>query len=105
MRPKHWGSVVRLNTLRCFLEAPYDLVLMDVQMPEMDGLESASHIREAERNGALGRIPIVALTAHAASAQREQCLAAGMDAVITKPVNFPALLAQIASVLRVPSHT
>jgi len=73
--------------------------LMDVQMPEMDGLESARRIREEERSRALGRIPIVALTAHAATAQREQCLAAGMDAVITKPVNLPALLTQIASVL------
>jgi CheY-like chemotaxis protein len=64
----------------------------------MDGLEASRRIRLAERTHGLGHIPILALTAHAAQSQHEQCLAAGMDGVITKPVNLPALLTQIAAV-------
>jgi signal transduction histidine kinase/ActR/RegA family two-component response regulator len=107
LRRQGWTVTLARNgeeAFRCFLEVPCDLVLMDVQMPGMDGLESSRRIREAERGRGLGRIPILALTAHAAQSQQEQCLAAGMDAVITKPVNLPALLAQIGAVL-VPAST
>jgi CheY-like chemotaxis protein len=102
LRRQNWVVTLAHNgeeAYRCFLESGFDVVLMDVQMPEVDGLESARRIRLAERNHGLGRIPILALTAHAAPAQHQQCLSAGMDAVITKPVNLPALLAQIAAVL------
>ena len=102
LRRQNWTVTLARNgeeAYRCFLESDFDLILMDVQMPEVDGLESARRIRLAERNHGLGRIPILALTAHAAAAQHQQCLAAGMDSVITKPVNFPALLAQIAAAL------
>uniref|UniRef100_Q02A70 histidine kinase n=1 Tax=Solibacter usitatus (strain Ellin6076) TaxID=234267 RepID=Q02A70_SOLUE len=102
LRRQGWTVTLALNgeeAYRRFLESRFDLILMDVQMPEVDGLESSRRIRQAERNHKLGRIPILALTAHAATAQHKQCLAAGMDAVITKPVNFPAMLAQIAAVL------
>jgi CheY-like chemotaxis protein len=74
-------------------------VLMDVQMPEMDGLEASRLIRAEEQARGLTRIPILALTAHASQAQRNQCLAQGMDAVITKPVNLPGLLREIAAVM------
>jgi signal transduction histidine kinase/AmiR/NasT family two-component response regulator len=104
LQRQNWTVTLANNgeeAFRCFLESRFDLVLMDVQMPEVDGLEATGRIRQAERNHSLSRIPILALTAHAAPAQHQQCLSAGMDAVITKPVNFAALLAQIAAALPV----
>jgi CheY-like chemotaxis protein len=83
-----------------FRQGAFDLVLMDVQMPEMDGLEATRLIREEERRrGSGGRIPILALTAHAASQDCEECLAHGMDGVITKPVSPPILLGEIRAAL------
>ncbi len=69
---------------------PYDLVLMDVQMPEMDGLTATRLLRE--REALTGKhLPVIAMTAHASSSHREQCLEAGMDAFVTKPVRKKAL--------------
>ncbi|PIA13575.1 hypothetical protein COEREDRAFT_11280 [Coemansia reversa NRRL 1564] len=76
---------------------PYDIILMDVQMPVMGGFESTSCIREwEEREGVDFRTPIVALTAHAMLGDRERCLASGMDEYVTKPLRFDALLATIS---------
>lgn len=68
----------------------FDLILMDLEMPEMSGLEATAAIRESELRGA--HVPIYALTAHALSGDRERCLAGGMDGYLSKPVNIDELL-------------
>jgi CheY-like chemotaxis protein len=84
-----------LVALHLLEEQPFDLVLMDVQMPEMDGFEATAAIREKElRSGE--HMPIIAMTAHAMTGDRERCLAAGMDDYITKPFHTPALLEIVA---------
>jgi CheY-like chemotaxis protein/HPt (histidine-containing phosphotransfer) domain-containing protein len=75
--------------------ASFDAILMDVQMPEMDGLEAAARIRDRER--ATGRhVPIIAMTAHAMKGDQERCLAAGMDAYVSKPIKPDALFSILA---------
>ncbi|MGO9588764.1 MAG: response regulator [Candidatus Acidiferrales bacterium] len=75
-----------------------DLILMDVQMPEMDGFETTAIIRQKERS--TGRhIPIVAMTAHALKGDEDRCLAAGMDAYVSKPIRTNELFATIERVL------
>jgi PAS domain S-box-containing protein len=79
---------------------PFDLVLMDVQMPELDGLEATAAIRERERTRG-GHVPIVAVTAHAMKGDADRCLAAGMDAYLAKPVQTRQLFATIEKLLGV----
>lgn len=79
---------------------PFDLVLMDVQMPELDGLEATAELRDIEAAGRLpvgspSHLPIIALTAHAIKGDRERCLAAGMDGYVSKPIRPDRLLAAI----------
>jgi signal transduction histidine kinase/DNA-binding response OmpR family regulator len=73
-------------------ERPYDLILMDVQMPEMDGIEATARIRAKEK-GTGRHIPIIALTAHAMKGDREFCMNAGMDGYVSKPLKTEDLLA------------
>ncbi len=75
------------SALKEFEKESFDLILMDIQMPEMDGLETTKAIRKFNTG-----IPIIALTAHAFKADRDKCLDAGMDDYISKPVNRPAFL-------------
>jgi CheY-like chemotaxis protein len=76
----------------------FDLVLMDVQMPEMDGFEATAMLRENER--ATGyHVPVLAMTAHAMQGDRERCLAAGMDGYVSKPVNVDNLFSTIERAL------
>ena len=77
---------------------PFDLILMDVQMPDMDGIEAAERIRR--RGGAQAAIPIIALTAHAMEEMRQQCLDAGMQGFVTKPIEPDALHAEIANMMK-----
>ena len=77
----------------------FDLVLMDVQMPEMSGLEATQAIRDRERS-TRRHVPIVALTAHAMQGDRERCLAAGMDGYLAKPVDGAELVATVERVAR-----
>jgi signal transduction histidine kinase/DNA-binding response OmpR family regulator len=90
-----------LKALETFESESFDLVLMDVQMPEMDGLETARRIRELERGERRGepRTPIIALTAHALPSDRELCLKAGMDAYVAKPIHWRQLAEAIEAVL------
>ena len=84
------------DALGLMLEYDFALVLLDVQMPEMDGFEATAEIRKREQvTGA--HLPIVAMTAHAMKGDRERCLAAGMDAYVTKPIRFKELFATIES--------
>jgi CheY-like chemotaxis protein len=77
--------------------APYDLVLMDVHMPELDGLEATRRIRTAEAAQGLPRTRIVALTANAFGEDREACLAAGMDDFLVKPLDRDRLAEVLAN--------
>jgi PAS domain S-box-containing protein len=78
-------------------DAPFDLILMDVHMPAVDGLDAARRIRALETQAGVRRTPIVALTANVSSEDRDACLAAGMDAFLAKPVERERLLALLTT--------
>jgi signal transduction histidine kinase len=77
----------------------FDLALMDLQMPEMDGLEATALVRNSER-GTTRHLPIIALTANAMVGDEEHCLAAGMDGYVSKPIDINRLRAEIARIVR-----
>jgi CheY-like chemotaxis protein len=79
----------------------FDLVLMDVQMPEMDGLAATLTIREEEKKTG-AHLPIIAMTAHSMKGDREECLSAGMDGYVAKPIKPEELFAAIAEVTAAP---
>ena len=80
-------------------DSKFDLVLMDVMMPEMDGITATVAIRESEL-GTDRHLPIVALTANAMHGDREKCLEAGMDGYVSKPIQPPVLFQEIAQTMR-----
>jgi CheY-like chemotaxis protein len=82
----------------------YDLVLMDVQMPTMDGFEAATLIRKREE-GTGRHLPILAMTAHAREGDRQRCLAAGMDGYVSKPVKMDELARALAPWSKTPGAT
>jgi signal transduction histidine kinase/DNA-binding response OmpR family regulator/HPt (histidine-containing phosphotransfer) domain-containing protein len=82
----------------------FDLVLMDIQMPEMDGLTTTMRIRESERETRL-HLPIIAMTAHAMKGDRERCIEAGMDGYVSKPISSQELEEAIASALLMRGET
>jgi len=84
--------------LTALAQESFDLVLMDVQMPGMDGLEATAAIRRQEQ-GQGTHVPIIAMTAHAMRGDRERCLAAGMDGYVCKPIKAADLSAAIESLL------
>jgi CheY-like chemotaxis protein len=87
-----------IEAIECCERQPYDVVLMDVQMPEMDGLEAARRI-VARWPDASARPCIVAMTANAMQGDREECLAAGMDDYVTKPIRVDALVEALLAVV------
>jgi CheY-like chemotaxis protein len=79
-----------LEAISAVQRIPYDLILMDVQMPEMDGIAAAQAIRRLP--GEVRRIPIIALTANAMAGQREEYIEAGMDDYVSKPIDMAQLM-------------
>src|SRR5438034_11673196 len=92
---ERWGHAVVLaqtgrEAVAAHAQQKFDVILMDMQMPEMNGFEATAAIRAAEGTSSDGT-PIVAMTAHAMKGDRERCLAGGMDDYVSKPIN-PAVL-------------
>jgi len=88
-----------IDALKALREGSYDAVLLDVQMPGLDGIATARRVRAGDGGERACDIPIVALTAHALSGDRERCLEAGMDSYLAKPVDPEALAAMLAGLL------
>jgi two-component system, sensor histidine kinase and response regulator len=87
-----------LEALEQWRQSNFDLILMDVQMPEMNGLQATVQIRQEEATGA--HVPIVAMTASAMSEERDRCLGAGMDDFISKPVSYKLIEEMITATQR-----
>jgi CheY-like chemotaxis protein len=83
-----------VEAVAAFNDVTYDAVLMDIQMPRMDGLEACRRMREIERARST-RTPVIAITAHAMDTHREECYRAGFDGFITKPVQTDEIVNEI----------
>ena len=88
-----------MKAVEMWEKGDYELVLMDVQMPRLNGFEATRVIREKERVRG-GHTPIVAVTAHARKEDEERCLGAGMDAFISKPIDFKSALLVIGEIIK-----
>ena len=93
-----WVAANGRKAVEIYAKKKFDVVIMDVQMPEMGGFEATAAIRE-EQKASGKRVPIIAMTAHAIKGDRERCLAAGMDHYVTKPIDPPRLFAAIEEVV------
>lgn len=94
-------AVDGLEGVSMALAGGHDLILMDMSLPELDGWEATRRVRDAETNGR--HVPIIGLTAHAMSGDREKALAAGCDDYDTKPVELDRLLGKIEALLARPA--
>jgi len=92
------------EAIQAFRSRSFDLVLMDIQMPEVDGLQATEAIRDHERATG-GHVPIIAMTAHALTGDRERCLAAGMDGDLSKPIRLNDLIGLIRRLNQSPGDT
>jgi CheY-like chemotaxis protein len=89
-----------IEAIEAFSTREFDLILMDIHMPEMGGVEAAEIIRTLEKNQKLKPTPIIAVTANALKGDKERYLAAGMDGYVSKPIAVDALRHEIRSLLR-----
>lgn len=99
----HTGMVVSdgVQALRCSEQFSFDLLLLDVMMPNMDGIEALGALREREQRTGRVRLPVVLATAHDLPGDRERFMQAGADGYVAKPVNADALRAEIKRLLHV----
>src|SRR5262249_37099604 len=84
--------------LEALEHGPFDLMLLDIQMPELDGFQVIEALRRREQTAG-GHLPVVAMTAHAMKEDRDRCLRAGMDEYLSKPIRSPELTAVVARVV------
>ena len=90
-----------LKAVEKWQQGEYDIILMDVQMPRLDGFQATRAIREQEQERG-GRMPIIAMTAHAMKDDEQRCIAAGMDAYISKPIDFRECIEKIKALVGSP---
>ncbi len=99
-----WGHHVTIadngeKAIAALADDKFDLVLMDMQMPKISGLEATAAIRRQEQQNGTPRVPIIAMTANAMTGDRETCLQSGMDEYVTKPIRYHQLLAALGQVV------
>jgi len=107
LKRKGWTSAAARSGNECLeitTAESFDLVLLDIQMPEMDGFTTAQRLRQQETERGAPRTPIVALTALREPDTRERCLECGMDDHLTKPVNTQELYGSICRLLNLPGE-